>query len=113
MPDKDHRDKDDGIITLLAAWLLAHELADNWIRDAVARGSEPGADPLAALAVRVDERKEKLKEVLSQEVAGTGAPGELAELKEALLAVSRRLESLEARLDGLSARGVEGEAPRS
>ena len=29
---------DDGILTLLASWLLAHELADDWVRDAVERG---------------------------------------------------------------------------
>lgn len=96
---------EDGVVTLLAGWLLAHELADEWIRDAVARGRGQDADPVAVLAARIDERKERLRETLSQEVGDAEAPSRIAELGEALAALDRRLESMEARLDGL-ARGA-------
>lgn len=97
-------EKDDAVVTLLAGWLLMHELADDWIRDAVARGGTPEADPIASLAAEVDERKARMKEALASEVGATEAPGAVAELRESLAALGRRLESIESRLDGLSER---------
>ncbi len=97
-------EKDDAVVTLLAGWLLVHELADDWIRDAVARGRTPGSDPLASLAAEVDDKKARMKEALATDMGATEAPGAGAELKESLEALGRRLESIEARLDGLSER---------
>lgn len=97
-------EQDGGMTTLLAGWLLAHELADDWIRDAVARGREPGADPMASLAAAVDGEKERLRQALAADVGVTDAPREVAELKESVEALARRVASLEARLDGISER---------
>jgi hypothetical protein len=97
-------EKDDAVVTLLASWLLVHELADDWIRDAVSRGRAPEADPVASLAAEVDEKKARMKEALATDIGATEAPGAFAELGESIAALGRRLESIEARLDGLSER---------
>jgi hypothetical protein len=111
MADDEVRSKEEakgreaGLTTLLAGWLLVHELADDWIRDAVARGKQSQADPVAQLAAEVDVEKERLREALSAEISSTEPPGQLAELKESLEALGRRLTSIEAQLDGLAERG--------
>lgn len=106
---------------LLAAWALVHESADEGWKAAVRRGREfvPGelergpeafVDGLAAL---VAEEKERLKATLSGDGgdgAGTGAaPVDLAGTLEALrfeLAELRgRIESLQASVDAIAARG--------
>ena len=93
---------DDLVVTLLAGWLLAHELADDWIRDAVSRGQDADSDPVALLAARVDAQKARLKEALSADVGAAEPPGAFAELREAVEALGRRLQSIETRLDGLA-----------
>lgn len=97
-------DSDRAVTTLLAGWLLAHELADDWIRDAIERGGRPEADPLAALAATVDAEKKKLKQAVTAQVGAVEAPPEIAQLAESIEALGRRLTSLEARLDGLAER---------
>jgi phage shock protein A len=106
-------------VRLLAAWALVHESADEGWKAAVARGDKltPGeldqgpaafVDGLAAL---VAEEKEKLKAALaSGEASADHVPG--ADLREALdalrfeLAELRgRIESLQASVDAIAARG--------
>jgi hypothetical protein len=105
-------------VRLLAAWALVHESADEGWKAAVTRGRElaPGelergpeafVDGLAAL---VAEEKERLKASLSGDEAGAGAaPVDLAGTLEALrfeLAELRgRIESLQASVDAIAARG--------
>jgi hypothetical protein len=103
-PSGEAKSQDAGLTTLLAGWLLMHELADDWIRDAVARGRRPEADPVAQLAADVDDEKVRLRDALSADVGATASPGEVAELNEAIASLGRRLASIEARLDGLSSR---------
>ena len=109
------------LVRMLAAWALVHESADEGWKAAVTRGRklEPGAleegpeafvDGLAAL---VAEEKERLK----QEIANVGAedqqditrPAELGRKLDAvafeLAELRGRLESLQASVDAIAARG--------
>lgn len=98
------KDPEKAVTTLLAGWLLVHELADDWVRDAIARGRAPDPDPVAALAAAVDSEKARLRDALAADVGKVAPPAEMEELGEALAAFRRRLDSIEARLDGLSSR---------
>jgi hypothetical protein len=106
------------LVRLLAAWALVHESADEGWKAAIARGQQlaPGeldqgpdafVDGLAAL---VHGEKERLKAALSGEQDGTRPEGVgLAESLDALhfeLAELRgRIESLQASVDAIAARG--------
>ena len=105
-------------VRILAAWALVHESADEGWKAAVSRGEKlaPGeldqgpaafVDGLAAL---VAEEKERLKRELAEgTAASSGKPAALAEKLDAIafeLAELRgRLESLQASVDALAARG--------
>jgi hypothetical protein len=107
-------------IRMLATWALVHEVADESWKASVSRGralapDQPGHGPEAfvdGLAALVAEEKERLKASLD---AGAIPPsrrgGELHEKLDALafeLAELRgRIESLQASIDALTARGRE------
>lgn len=107
------------LVRILAAWALVHESADEGWKASVARGRklEPGeldegpeafVDGLAAL---VEEEKQRLKQELAARESKSGPPaaGELGEKLDAMsfeLAELRgRLESLQASVDAIAARG--------
>lgn len=106
------------LVRILAAWALVHESADEGWKAAVARGRKlaPGGleqgpeafvDGLAAL---VAEEKERLKATLTGDGDGDDAKGtDLAAALDALrfeLAELRgRIESLQASVDAIAARG--------
>ena len=105
-------------VRLLAAWALVHESADEGWKAAVDRGRQlaPGeldATPAAfvdGLAALVAEEKEKLKASLTDAEHATGpAPAQLGVKLDALafeLAELRgRIESLQASVDAIAARG--------
>ena len=103
---------------LLAAWALVHESADEGWKSAVRRGRElaPGelergpeafVDGLAAL---VSEEKERLKASLSGDDDGASAAnvdlaGTLEALRFELAELRGRIESLQASVDAIAARG--------
>jgi uncharacterized protein YceH (UPF0502 family) len=106
-------------VRLLAAWALVHESADEGWKAAVARGDKlapgeldqgPGAfvDGLAAL---VAEEKEKLKAALASgeatgdPVAGADLGAALDALRFELAELRGRIESLQASVDAIAARG--------
>lgn len=105
-------------VRFLAAWALVHETADEGWKAAVRRGADqaPGelergpeafVDGLAAL---VAEEKERLKRELSEATSSPSATGgELGAKLDALafeLAELRgRIESLQASVDAIAARG--------
>jgi phage shock protein A len=105
-------------IRLLATWALIHESADEGWKAAIARGRklspgelEQGPDAFVdGLAALVAEEKERLKAQLAGDDQGGGLPGaDLAEKLDALsfeLAELRgRIETLQASIDALAARG--------
>ena len=98
----------DDFLRPLAMWALAHEMADDAWKGAVARGSEDGADAMDALAALVSAEKDRLREAL--ESGGPsgwphGAPPEaLEELRFEVGEVRGRLEAIETALDSISRR---------
>lgn len=107
------------LLKVLAAWALVHEAADVAWKGAVARGAtaapgDGGADGFVdALAALVDAEKGRLVAALDDgaapDAAADGAPGQLEAALEAvrfeLAEVRGRLESLQASVDALLARG--------
>ena len=105
-------------IKLLAAWALFHESADEGWKAAVASGQrqEPGTmgeGPEAfvhGLAALVDEEKDRLKQRLAEGDGETSqaAPTDVEERLDKLAFEIRQLrgcmESLQASIDGLTAR---------
>jgi phage shock protein A len=105
-------------VRLLAAWALVHESADEGWKAAVARGDKlaPGeldqgpaafVDGLAAL---VAEEKEKLKAALASgeqtgPVTGADLGAALDALRFELAELRGRIESLQASVDAIAARG--------
>ncbi len=114
---------DDGyprdLLKVLAAWAMVHEAADVAWKGAVARGAttapgEGGTDGFVdALAALVDAEKDRLVAALeagaAPEPAAAEPTGELRGTLEALrfevAEVRGRLESLQASVDALLARG--------
>ncbi|MDF1522338.1 MAG: hypothetical protein P1P87_05895 [Trueperaceae bacterium] len=123
-------DRSQDLIRLLAAWALVHESADDAWKAAVARGEagrpagpagpggpgDPGdagafADGLAALVAAEKERlKARLREPAGGADAGARDEGAIGRQLEAvafeLAELRGRLESLEASIDALLARGA-------
>lgn len=105
-------------VRLLAAWALVHETADEGWKAAIARGhqrapGELGQGPDAfvdGLAALVDGEKERLKAALSGEPGGHRAEGaglaeSLGALRFELTELRGRIESLQASVDAIAARG--------
>lgn len=105
-------------VRFLAAWALVHESADEGWKAAIARGRklEPGdltegpeafVDGLAAL---VAEEKEKLKAGLAEQDDSSAAarldlPARLETISFELAELRGRIESLQASIDAIAARG--------
>jgi hypothetical protein len=92
-----------GSLTFFAAWLLLHEKADDWIRDALRRASETPEDfrsEYQRFLLSVEREKEALKGLLTGAVAN-----ELRQLgflhREEAGDLLRELQELRARLAGL------------
>lgn len=92
-----------GSLTFLGAWLLLHEKADDWIRDALRRANETPSElrnEYHRLLLAVEREKEALKGLLSQ-----AARNELRELgflhREDVGAVLEEVRDLRSRLAGL------------
>jgi hypothetical protein len=113
-------------IRMLAAWALVHESADEGWKAAVSRGyaqgRTPGAIDAAAeagpeafvdgLAALVAEEKEKLKASLAGDGLGRAPTtadigGKLDVLGFELAELRGRIESLQASVDAIAARGKE------
>jgi len=109
------------LVRMLAAWAFVHESADEGWKASVARGRklEPGeleegpdafVDGLAAL---VAEEKERLKQEIvnagAEQEQGVTRPAELGRKLDAvafeLAELRGRLESLQASVDAIAARG--------
>ena len=61
-----------GSLTFFAAWLLLHEKADDWIRDALRRARETPEDlrgEYQRLLLAVEQEKEALKGILAEAFA--------------------------------------------
>ena len=85
-----------GITTFFAAWLLAHEIADDMIRDTIDKGKmapEEKKKFLDEFAVAVEEEKEELKKTIPEVAQKT--------LKEMGLVPAKEVEMLRARVDEL------------
>lgn len=105
-------------VRFLAAWALVHESADEGWKAAIARGRklEPG-DPaqgpeafVDGLAALVAEEKEKLKAGLavqddSAAAARPDLPARLDAISFELAELRGRIESLQASIDAIAARG--------
>ncbi|MBI5446594.1 MAG: hypothetical protein HY900_35925 [Deltaproteobacteria bacterium] len=92
-----------GSLTFFAAWLLLHEKADDWIRDALRRATETPEDlrnEYHRFLLAVEREKETLKRILSQ-----AAANEVRQLgfvhREELGGLVQELEDLRSRLSGL------------
>ncbi len=105
-----------GSVTLLAAWLLLHEKADDWIRDALRRARET-PDALRTeyhrLLLNVEREKEALKglatDALRNELRHLGfldrqeadeLKGEVEELRARLRGLEEKLERAAQRPSG-------------
>lgn len=92
---------------LLALWALVHELADDTLKAAVARGQAEGADAADTLAALVAEEKDRLRAAIE---AGdvtklAGAQGaDLDEVRFEMGELRGRLESIETTLDAIARR---------
>ncbi|HDP70279.1 MAG TPA: hypothetical protein ENN38_05685 [Actinobacteria bacterium] len=87
---------DKGITTFFALWLLAHELADDFIRDTIEKGKmtpEEKKKFLDEFAVRVEEGKEELKKSIPEITSRA--------LKEVGLVPAEEVEKLKVRIDEL------------
>lgn len=93
-----------GLVTTLGSWLLIHEVADDFIREMIAKGKAEASDKrrmLEELSVRVDEEKEEIRkrigQMLSQVMneAGAVTPGDLEKVEKRLADLERRLKVLE------------------
>jgi len=92
-----------GSLAFFAAWLLLHEKADDWIRDALRRARET-PDELRGeyqrFLLMVEREKEALKGLLSEALRN-----ELSQLgfihREDAEGLRREMEDLQARLRGL------------
>lgn len=90
-----------GFLTLLGAWLLVHEKADDLIRASIAKSSDKSdanRDFIDELTVRADEEKENLNRRLRDSLAeAIGAPSrsEIEEIGKRLAEIEERLSNLE------------------
>jgi polyhydroxyalkanoate synthesis regulator phasin len=102
-----------GGLTIFASWLLLHEKADDWIRDAIRRARETPEDmrqEYQAFLLEVESEKEALKALLADAVAnefrqlGFLHRDETADLTAELDELRRRIRGLEDRLERMTSR---------
>jgi uncharacterized small protein (DUF1192 family) len=113
---------DREFMRFMAAWALVHETADEGWKAAVSRGEQAGPDEMASgpeafvdgLSAMIAEEKERLKAELASGVAEPGGTtsgevsGKLDELGFEVSELRGRIESLQASVDALLARGESG-----
>lgn len=105
-------------VRFLAAWALIHESADDGWKAAIARGRKLAPGDLAqgpeafvdGLAALVAEEKEKLKAGLAEhgdpaDAAHFDLPARLEAIRFELAELRGRIESMQASIDALAARG--------
>ncbi len=108
-------------VRFMAMWALVHETADEGWKAAVARGESPGGEGEASgpgafvdgLAAMIAEEKERLKTELAAAEQGPDVPSAdleaaLESLRFEVAEVRGMLESLQASVDALTARGGDG-----
>ncbi len=97
-----------GSLAFFGLWLLLHEKADDWIRDAIRRARETPEDvrdEYERFLLAVDREKELLKGVVGRMAAnqiralGFLGPEEARALRDELRELRERLRALEERLD--------------
>jgi polyhydroxyalkanoate synthesis regulator phasin len=102
-----------GSLAFFAAWLLAHEKADDWIRDALRRAREtPEAlrHEYQRLLISVEQEKEALKSLLSEAFAneirqlGFIHRDEAVSLRSEVEDLRERVRGLEEKLERVAAR---------
>ena len=110
------RPAEKGSLAFFASWLLLHEKADDWIRDALRRARETPEDlrqEYQQFLVGVEREKEGLKGLLAEafgnEIRQLGfvhrddtetLSGEVEELRERLRGLEEKLERLAAAGNG-------------
>lgn len=115
MSDSNHL-AEKGSLTFLASWLLLHEKADDWIRDALHRARETPEDlrqEYQRFLLAVEREKEGLKGLLGEafgnEIRQLGfvhrdeaeaLAGEVEELRQRLRGLEEKLERLAAAGNG-------------
>lgn len=106
------RPGEKGSLALFASWLLLHEKADDWIRDALRRARETPEDlrqEYQQFLVAVEREKEGLKGLLAEafgnEIRQLGFVhrDDAEVLSEEVAALRQRLRGLEEKLERLTA----------
>ena len=102
-----------GTFAFFAAWLLLHEKADDWIRDALRRARETPEDfrhEYQRFLVAVEQEKEALKTLLSEAFAneirqlGFVHRDEASSLRSEVEDLRERLRGLEEKLERVATR---------
>ncbi|GEM_PF-1909120 len=97
-----------GALAFFGLWLLLHERADDWIREALRRARETPEelrDEYERFLLSVEQEKERLKTVVERMAAnqiralGFLGPDEAQNLRDELRELRERLRAVEARLD--------------
>lgn len=103
-----------GSLAFFAAWLLLHEKADDWIRDALRRARETPQDvrqQYQSFLLAVEAEKEALKGILSEaftaEIRQMGFlhRDDGADLRAEVEDLRSRLQGLEEKLERFAGRG--------
>jgi hypothetical protein len=103
----------DDVMRFFAAWMLTHEVADEGLKAAIARGEQAGPEGMSGgadafvdgLAAMVAEEKEKLKRELEARARGEATgPGQrsdpaLEELRFEVAELRGRLDTIETLLE--------------
>ncbi|RJQ56319.1 MAG: hypothetical protein C4521_00650 [Actinobacteria bacterium] len=88
-----------GLYTMLGAWLLIHEKADEIMKEMVAKGKEApegGRSVVDEMSKRVDEEKEELKGWIAQNMSSA--------MREAGMATKEDIDDIRARMDEIESR---------
>lgn len=114
--DRPQSPAEKGSLAFFAAWLLLHEKADDWIRDAMRRARETPEELrheyqefLLAVEREKDALKGLLSEAFSNEIRQMGFfhRDDAASLQAQVDDLHRRLRGLEEKLERLTASGAE------
>lgn len=115
MSDDPQSPVEKGSLTFFAAWLLLHEKADDWIRDALRRARETPEDLRSEyhrFLLVVEREKEALKALLSDSLRnelgrlGFSRREDAQELRQEVEDLRERLRGLEEKLERV-ARGAD------
>lgn len=99
-----------GSYSFFAAWMLLHEKADDWLRDAIRRANETPAEArrdYQTFLLSVDREKEAMKSLFADAVVhelrrmGFSHKEDAEELSSELDELRRRIRGLEDRLERL------------